>query len=110
MAVRKTVEQLGAVRTAAIIALAGTGLALVLLWPLGRLAHLAEPFTDVPVFNWFQARQVASWSRLWRLLTDIGSLNLTQTLTVVGVVFAVLFARRRWRLPPLVMCSGYLME
>lgn len=111
IAVRTTVEQLGAVMAAAIIALAGAGLVMVLLWPLGRLAHLAEPFTDVPVFHWFQARQVASWSRLWRFLTDIGSLNLTQTVTVVGsVVFAVLFARRRWWLPPLVMCSGYLME
>jgi hypothetical protein len=111
IAVHAAAEQLGAVTAAVIVALAGTGLALAVLWPLGRLAHLAEPFTDVPIFDWLQARQVASWSRLWRFLTDIGSLNLTQAITVAGsVVLAVLYARRRWWIPPLVLCSGYLME
>jgi hypothetical protein len=108
---RATAEQLGRFTTAAILALTGAGLALAVLWPLGRLAHLVEAFTDVPIFHWLQARRVSPWSHLWRFLTDIGSLNVTQSLTVAGsVVFAVMFARRRWWLPPLVMCSGYLME
>jgi hypothetical protein len=103
---------LGALAAAVATALAGAGLILFVMWPLGELAHALEPHFDVPLFEWFQSRQVGgTWSHVWRTLTNIGSLDLTQALTAVAaVVFAVLFARRGWWVPPLVIGGGYLME
>ena len=105
------VDALGRLACAAIVVLGGGGLMLVTLWPLGRLAHTLEPVVDIPVFHWFEVGQLASWSRVWRVLTNIGSLELTQSLTVLGAVsLALLWKRRRWWVPPLTLCVGYLME
>jgi membrane-associated phospholipid phosphatase len=103
---------LGALPAALAVALAGAGLILFAMWPVGKLAHVMEPHFDVPLFEWFQSRQVGgTWSEVWRTLTNIGALDLTQRLTALAaVVFAVLFARRRWWVPPLVLGGGYLME
>lgn len=103
---------LGPVRAFGSVALFGAGLMLLVLWPVGRLAKALEPHVDVPVFHWFQDRQVGgAWSHAWRTLTNIGSLDLTQGLSLLGaVVFAVLFARRGWWVPPVAFLGGYVME
>ena len=105
------VLHLGRPVTAALTVLAGLGLVAVLLWPLGRAAKLVEPAVDVPLFRWFESRQDSDWTAAWRVLTNIGSLNLTQALTVAGAIaLAGLWIRRRWWVPAIILPVGYLME
>lgn len=94
------------------VVFAGSGAMLLVLWLLGELAQVVEPTVDVPLFDWFQARQgPPAWSSTWLFLTDIGSLDLTQRIVAVAaVVFALLYARRRWWAPPALLLSGYAVE
>ena len=95
------------------VVLFGIGLMMVSLWLLGELAQVLEPAIDVPVFHWFEARQVEPWSSWWWFLTDIGSVDVTQRLAgLAAVVFAVLFAlqRRRWWAPPALLAAGFVSE
>jgi hypothetical protein len=93
------------------VVLFGIGLMMVSLWLLGELAQVLEPAIDVPVFHWFEARQVEPWSSWWWFLTDIGKVDVTQRLAAVAaVVFAVLFARRRWWAPPALLLFGFISE
>lgn len=109
-----SIAQVGRIVTAAIVLLAGGGLIIALLWPLGWPIKLSERAVDVPVFLWFQDRYDTSWSwwrQAWATLTNIGGLTQTQTLTVVSaVVLAVLWRRRRWWVPLLVLPGAYVME
>jgi hypothetical protein len=82
-------------------------------WPLGLLAHALEGPVDQPVFRWFEARQDPDWSAIWLVLTDVGGLQQSRELVVLGaVVFAVVWAvrGRRWWVPPFVLVVGYLVE
>ena len=95
------------------VVLFGIGFMMLSLWLLGELAQVLEPAIDVPVFHWFEARQVEPWSSWWWFLTDIGSVDVTQRLAgLAAVVFAVLFAlqRRRWWAPPALLAVGFVSE
>ena len=104
-------EQLGRVGAFAATVLAGGGLMVLVLWVLGEAFQAIEPWVDHPVFRWFAAGRNATWDDIWLVLTNVGGLNQTQALTVVGaVVLAALWRRRRWWVPLLVLPVGYLME
>lgn len=109
-----SVHQVGRVTTALVVLLAGGGLAIAVLWPLGWPIKLAERAVDVPVFHWWQERYDSSWGwwrHAWTTLTNIGGLTQTQTLTLVfAVVLAVLWRRRRWWVPLTVLPTAYVME
>jgi membrane-associated phospholipid phosphatase len=110
-AVDAAAGQVGRVPVAAFVAFAAEAVAVVLFWALGRVAKMLEPLVDVPSFQWFEHRQVPGWTRIWRVLTNIGSPNVTQLLVVVGAIgLAVLWRRRRWWVPGACLVLGYLME
>jgi membrane-associated phospholipid phosphatase len=105
---------LGDAGAALAVVAAGGGTIMLVGWLLGRLAKVVEPGLDVPAFGWFQDRQEpreSGWAHLWRVLTNIGSLTVTQTITVVAaIILAALYRRRRWWAPPAVLVVGYSME
>lgn len=103
--------ELGRVVTAVITLLAGSGAIIVVLWSLGWPVKIFESRVDHPIFGWFQDRQDAGWSSIWRVLTNIGALNLTQATTVVAAIgLAVLYAKRRWWVPLVIMPVAYVLE
>ena len=103
--------ELGRAVTAAITILAGSGAIIVVLWSLGWPVKIFESRVDHPIFAWFQDRQDAGWSSIWRVLTNIGGLNLTQATTVIAAVgLAVLYAKRRWWVPLVIMPVAYVLE
>lgn len=105
--------QLGRAPTAAVVVLTGGAVTIVVCWVLGRVAHSLELAVDWPVFRWFASRQVEEWSRIWLVITNMGSPRLTQGLTAVGaLVLAFLWRRRglRWWVPLLVLPVGYAIE
>lgn len=109
------VIQLGRVTTAMVVVLAGYGLAILVCWPFGELAHALQNAVDWPVLRWFEARQGdVGWHHLWETLTLMGNRPETQTLTVVGAVAITLWwiveRRRRWWIPLFVIPAGYLFE
>lgn len=103
--------ELGRVVTAVITLLAGSGAIIVVLWSLGWPVKIFESRVDHPIFAWFQDRQDAGWSRFWLVLTNIGGLNLTQATTVIAALgLAVLYAKRRWWVPFVIMPVAYVLE
>lgn len=112
------VEQLGRLVTALVVVLAGGGLVVAVLWPVGWPIKLTEQSFDVPVYEWWVARVADApgwWSRSWLTLTNIGGLTQTQTLTavfavVLAVLWRVLWRRRQWWVPLVVLPVGYVLE
>ncbi len=103
--------ELGRVVTAVLTLLAGSGAIIVLLWTLGWPVKIFESRVDHPIFAWFQDRQDAGWSSIWRVITNIGGLNLTQATTVIAAIgLAVLYAKRRWWVPLVIMPVAYGLE
>lgn len=111
-AVDAGVPHVGRVVVAVTVALAGFGLTLIVGWFLGKLAHQLEPSVDVPLFHWFQDRQLPGpWTHAWNALTKLGNRRQTQEIAVVGaVLLAVLWRRRGWWIPFFVLPAGYMFE
>lgn len=89
----------------------GIGVIILICWPAGLLAHAGQGSIDWPVFRWFEARQVANWSHVWRILTNVGMPRLTQAVTLTAAIFfGVVWAvrRRPWWVPVLVFPVAYL--
>lgn len=103
--------ELGRFTTAALTLLAGSGAIIALLWALGWPVKIFETRVDRPLFEWFQARQNAGWSSIWRVITNIGGLDVTQALTVIGAVgLALLYAKGRWWVPLGILPVAYVLE
>jgi hypothetical protein len=105
--------RIGPLATAGVIYFAGAGVILAIMWPLGRLAHVLEPGVDVPVFDWFRARQVdGAWSTVWLQLTNIGKPRITQGVAAAAAVaFSLLWGvkGRRWWVPLIGFPLAYFM-
>ena len=113
-AVDASISSLGRVATSAIVLLAGFAATILSCYVLGKGAHALESAVDVPVFAWFQARQVPGmWHQAWTILTQMGNRSRTQPLALgAAVLLALLWARanRRWWIPLLILPIGYLFE
>lgn len=112
LAVDGSVPYLGRISLALTVALSGFAVTLIIMYFLGKFAHALEPSVDVPVFNWFQERQiVGSWHSVWETLTKMGNRAQTQRIVVVGaLVLAVAWRRRGFWIPLFALPVGYLFE
>jgi membrane-associated phospholipid phosphatase len=115
-AVDSSTGRFGRIPTAAVFLVTGTLFTLGLGFVIGNIAHALEDRVDWPVFRWWESRQISSWegiewAHVWRDLTSIGSPVLTQDMTLIGgVVLALLWCRRQWWAPPLVLGLAYVIE
>lgn len=106
-------DRWGSVATACVVYLAGVGLALLVCWPIGALAHALENAVDWPTWLWFQARQLHDWSTIWHVLTNIGKPRLTQGIDLAAAIFfAVVWHVRklRWWVPLVTLFAAYALE
>lgn len=103
------IATLGPVPAAVAILLAGLSAIALICWPLGTFVKLLEKPIDVPLFEWMQSQfpPTAPWTVGLTTLTQIGDLS---TIAVIALVAAILFAflwrRRGWWLPPLLLFVG----
>lgn len=107
------VTELGPTRAAIAILLAGVGAILAICWPLGALAGALQGPIDVPIFEWTQARVVADhdWTRINELFTKIGDpIQMLATTTVAAVAFGLLWRRRAWWIPAVVLFTTLGVE
>jgi hypothetical protein len=108
--------RMGRLSSAVLWVAIGTGLTLAVSFVAGKIAGALEGSVDWPVFRWWQSRQLTNWSgiewaHLWRDLTNIGSPVLTQDMALIGAVaLALLWCRRQWWAPPLVLGLTYVIE
>jgi PAP2 superfamily protein len=104
---------LGRPGAALVLYLAGAAGIVIVCWPLGLLAHASEHSIDWPVFRWFAARQLDSWSDVWLKLTNIGKPRITQGATAAAAVFFGIVwqvrGRSGWK-PALTLVLGYCLE
>jgi hypothetical protein len=113
--VRRTLDgsfrELGPVLPAVVYVLAGWAATVLSLWVLGKGAHAIQGRVDWPVWRWFGAHQDIGWTNAWWHITNMGSPLVTQRLAILGAVVMLLVWRRRvWWLPPVVLLLGYLSE
>lgn len=107
------VRELGPIASAIALLLAGWAAIVVVMWPLGELAQALQPSIDVPVFEWMQARISPDdvWSRINATVTNIGDPpEMRITILVAGIVLAILWWRKGWWIPPLVLFVTYQSE
>lgn len=101
---------------ALVVLVVGTVATMAACFVVGKIAHALQNRVDWPFFRWWRHRHVSDWagiewSHLWRDLTSIGSPVLTQDITLIaGLALALMWCRRRWWAPPLVLGLGYLIE
>lgn len=107
-------DRLGALPAAGLVYVVGAGVVIGVCWPLGLAAHALQSRIDEPAFAWMQSRQLGGWSSLWRQLTNIGSPEVTQTVTALAALgFTAAWAsagRRRWWLPLVMFPAAYALE
>ncbi|MDQ6686688.1 MAG: hypothetical protein M3Z50_03610 [Actinomycetota bacterium] len=102
------------VLTAIAILLVGPGIAILIGWPLGRLAKSLEGSVDRPILRTMTSHHLSGlWTSTARVGTQTGNRPEMQVLTLVSAaVLAVWLWRtgRRWWVPLVAGPATYLME
>jgi hypothetical protein len=94
-----------------LVGAAGAGITFAIGWPLGRLAHAAQSYVDVPVFHWFQQRlATGTWGSLQAVLTQMGNRPEIKVIAVVAAIVLGCTWRRRWWVPVLVIAAAFVVE
>jgi membrane-associated phospholipid phosphatase len=107
------VDQLGRYGGAVAVLLATSAAAVVVCWPFGRFARRFEPQIDAPFLRWTQrhVKSHGSWYHLNSILTHMGNRPQIKIISLVAaVVFAALWARRGWWIPPLIIAAALGFE
>lgn len=105
------VAALGASTAAVVVLLAGVAATVIVCWPLGRLAGGLERSVDLPVFRWGARHHYHGWIRVNELLTLMGNRPQVKAVCLVSaVVLALLWRRRGWWVPPVVIASAFGFE
>jgi membrane-associated phospholipid phosphatase len=105
------VGPLGRPAAAIAILFAGVGATVAICWPLGRLARRFEPQIDVPLFRFAQRGHAHYWDRINDGLTLMGNRPEIKAVCLVSaVVLAVLWRRRGWWIPPVVIGVAFFAE
>jgi membrane-associated phospholipid phosphatase len=95
------------------VLLSTTGVAIIIAWFYGRLVRRTEPHVDVPFYNWTIKRftTTGAFHHANAILTHMGNRpQLKPLLLVAAVVFGVLWRKRGWWIPALVLFCTFFVE
>lgn len=103
---------LGAPAAALTVLLTGAAATIVVMWPLGHVAKLAEKQIDVPLFQFAQARPGhPAWTTTNQVLTLMGNRTEVKVVCVVAAVLLTYAWRRRgWWVPITVITVAFGTE
>lgn len=105
-------ETIGAPVAALGILLAGIAAVIAVCWPLGWIAHKLEDAVDKPAFRWNSNHlHDGAFRDINKLLTLMGNRPEVKVVCVVSAVaLAILWRRRGWWVPPLVIAVAFGVE
>lgn len=107
------ITELGPMTSAVLIGLAGLAAVVAICWPAGEVASSVEVAVDRPFFAWTQ-QIYASRSGLATVaatVTQMGDLYpLVAFAAGASVIFAILWRRRSWWVPPLLLFGTLAVE
>jgi hypothetical protein len=105
--------ELGRYVGALFVLIAGAGVAFIIGWPFGRIARRYKPNIDAPFLRWTKkhVRAHGAWHHLNALYTHLGNHNVTTSIYgIAAVLFALLWIKRGWWIPPLVFAAALGFE
>lgn len=108
-AVREIGQHLGAV----VVLLAGAAAAVIISWPFGRFARRYKPNIDAPFLRWTKSHisDAGTWHHVNSVLTNMGNRPVIKILVpAAAVILALLWAKRGWWIPILVIPMSYVFE
>ncbi len=105
-------ENLGTAGAAVAVLLAGAAATVAVCWVFGALVKLLQPNLDVPLFRFAAQRQGhRTWTTISALFTQMGNRHQVKTVSVLSaVVLPVIWRRRGWWIPPIVIAAAYGFE
>jgi membrane-associated phospholipid phosphatase len=106
-------DELGNHLAALAVVLACMGGAVAVSWPFGRFARRFQPNIDRPFLNWTLRHTSAhgSWHHINAVLTHMGNRPAIKVICLVtAVIFALLWARRGWWIPVLIITGTIGLE
>jgi membrane-associated phospholipid phosphatase len=107
------VDELGRYFGSLFVLLAGAAATFIICWPFGRIARRYKPNIDAPFLRWTKKHvsHTGSWHHINAVLTNMGNHKLNATIcAVAAVVFAVLWIKRGWWIPPLIFGAAMTFE
>jgi membrane-associated phospholipid phosphatase len=106
-------DELGDHLAALFILLGCSAAAVAVSWPLGRFARRFQPHIDAPFLRWSQKHVTyhGTWHAINAKLTLMGNRPEIKVICIVAaVVFGLLWIRRGWWKPVLIMAATFGLE
>lgn len=107
------VDELGRYVGALAVLLAGAAATIIVCWPFGRFARRYKPNIDAPFLRWTKNHVTVTggWHHLVAVTTRLSNIPDIQVAVVVGaIVLAMLWARRGFWIPLIVVPLAYVFE
>jgi len=108
-----SVVQLGRAGAAVAVLLALSAAAVIITWPVGRFFRRFRPQIDGPILRWTMrhVNSTGTWHHVNFVVTHMGNRRQIQICAVVAaVIFAALWVRRGWWIPPVILGSAIVFE
>jgi membrane-associated phospholipid phosphatase len=107
------VDELGRYGGAVAVLLACAAAAVIICWPFGRFARRYKPNIDAPFLRWTRSHvaSTGTWHHVNSILTQMGNRPVIKLIGVAAaVIFGVLWARRGFWIPTLIMAASLGFE
>lgn len=108
-----SIEQLGRAGGAVAVLLALAAAAVIIVWPVGRFFRRFRPQIDGPILRWTMrhVNTTGTWHHINFVVTHMGNRRQIQFCAVVAaVIFAALWVRRGWWIPPVILATAIVFE
>lgn len=95
-----------------VVLLTGIATTVAVCWPLGSVFKVLQPYVDVPLFRFAQTRQGhPTWTAINQVVTQMGNRYQVKIVCLLAaVVLAVLWRKRGWWIPPVVIAAAFGAE
>jgi membrane-associated phospholipid phosphatase len=107
-----SITELGRYGGALVVLLAASAAAVIVPWPFGRFARRTTLSIDLPFYRWSQRHiHSGAWHHLNAVATHTGNRGTIKIVAIAAaVIFAALWARRGFWIPPLVIFVAFGFE